>query len=203
MRHGDAGSGGQNAGSGGELAGGTGGAIGGQGGEAGRGDIHNIASCAEAVGTTGVYVIDPDGEGGEDPLPTRCDMDTDGGGWTLALIKNSVHDGVYSAFGSGNVAVEVLSTSPESASSNSAGTPAVAGWLDLNEFPFAELRIAGYAAGVRVYHTSLGIGWDFGTTSANAGLTVCGDGSNLMTSAPASGFTNYPTPGAAQAISVG
>jgi hypothetical protein len=32
---------------------------------------------------SGVYAIDPDGKGGNDPFDVWCDMTTDGGGWTL------------------------------------------------------------------------------------------------------------------------
>ncbi|MGB0590517.1 MAG: fibrinogen-like YCDxxxxGGGW domain-containing protein [Myxococcota bacterium] len=35
---------------------------------------------------TGYYLIDPDGAGGNAPYLTHCDMDRDGGGWTLVTI---------------------------------------------------------------------------------------------------------------------
>ena len=45
-------------------------------------------SCAELLArepatVSGVYTIDPDGPAGEPPFDVVCDMDTDGGGWTL------------------------------------------------------------------------------------------------------------------------
>jgi len=46
------------------------------------------ADCAEILALdetvpTGVYAVDLDGPGGEEPFDVRCDMDTAGGGWTL------------------------------------------------------------------------------------------------------------------------
>ncbi|EDM81393.1 putative lipoprotein [Plesiocystis pacifica SIR-1] len=37
--------------------------------------------------TSGPYTIDPDGDGGVDPFEVFCDMETDGGGWTLILNR--------------------------------------------------------------------------------------------------------------------
>lgn len=268
---GEAGSGASNAGGASGEAGapqggssGEGGAGGepGSGGEGGEGGSPAGASCdaileAAPSAASGIFVLDPDGPGGAAPFPVVCDMTTDGGGWTLALHVNSVNDGLYATFGSGYVNLDALATTPEASSSNVGSPEGVGGWLDLNLFPYAELRLAGYRNGVQEYtteavdrttlripfgqngyylyddvngyywcggsasftndgtgqvnqpsgapadcksHTSLGDGWDFGTTAPNAGLTVCGGGSRLMTAFPGSGFIYYPTPGAAQAI---
>ena len=40
---------------------------------------------------SGVYKIDPDGEGGQEPFKAYCDQKTDGGGWMLVL--NYLHKG--------------------------------------------------------------------------------------------------------------
>jgi hypothetical protein len=38
---------------------------------------------------SGIYTIDPDAAGGEDPFEVYCDMVNDGGGWTLAMKLSS------------------------------------------------------------------------------------------------------------------
>jgi hypothetical protein len=233
---------------------------GGAGGEGGAGDVSG-ATClsiheSSPSAPTGVYVIDPEGNAGA-PFRVVCDMTTAGGGWTLGFVKNSRDNGNYADFGSSYVNVSALATSPADASGATFAT-AVAGWVDLNSFPYTELRLAGYAAGAEAYasaaiaksslrlefgqngyflydevngyywcggdqayttdgvgqenkpagapddckgHTSLGNGYDFSeTNTANAGLTICGGGSVLMTSSPGSAFFGYGSPGAAQAI---
>ena len=52
-------------------------------------------SCASILrngisDTSGIYTIDPDGDGGAPALDVYCDMTTDGGGW--AMLYNSVGD---------------------------------------------------------------------------------------------------------------
>lgn len=39
--------------------------------------------AANPTSATGTYTIDPDGPGGSAPFTTRCEMTSDGGGWTL------------------------------------------------------------------------------------------------------------------------
>jgi len=55
-----------------------------------------LASCQELhidypALDSGAYTIDPDGEGGDDPREVYCDMDFDGGGWTL-VWKHSYYE---------------------------------------------------------------------------------------------------------------
>jgi hypothetical protein len=51
------------------------------------------ANCTEiksknSTAPDGLYTVDPDGAGGSAPQLVKCDMTTDGGGWTLVLNQN-------------------------------------------------------------------------------------------------------------------
>ena len=52
--------------------------------------VEVFASCkAVAKGAaSGIYLIDPDGEGPISPFATRCEMALDGGGWTLVAVSS-------------------------------------------------------------------------------------------------------------------
>ncbi len=77
-----------------------------------------------------------------------CDMTTDGGGWTLGFLRNTVSLGNHGGFGGSNESVGALAVSPESAS---AASVAHLGWLDLEPLPWTEVRLGAYASGGATY----------------------------------------------------
>ena len=50
-------------------------------------DIHERIPAAPS----GIYLIDPDGDGGEAPFRARCDMETRGGGWKAPGPTSNSH----------------------------------------------------------------------------------------------------------------
>jgi hypothetical protein len=78
-------------------------------------------------------------------------MSTDGGGWTLGIEKNSMHvpaGGEYVNLGAVYANASQLATSPFAASSS---TTPVAASMNLNAFPFTDLRVGSYADGFLTY----------------------------------------------------
>jgi cysteine-rich repeat protein len=110
------------------------------------------ASCLEikranpSLSGLGTYYIDPPG-GQQGPMRVVCDMSTDGGGWTMGIMKNSVHipaAGQYANFGAVFSNVGSLAILPTAASTLNS---AYAGSMNLNAFPFTNVRVASYQNG--------------------------------------------------------
>jgi hypothetical protein len=100
---------------------------------------------------SGTYTIDPDGAGALAAFPVYCEMTMEGGGWTLGFVRNSASSSGQPSFGNGYVGTVALANSPAMASSAATGT---VGWVDLNYFPYATLRLAAYSAGARTYQSN-------------------------------------------------
>ncbi len=99
---------------------------------------------ADAAAETGVYQIDVAGE----LRSVFCDMELEGGGYTLALLKNSAHQGTYPDFGANPLNTSALAQDPAAASTSTIG---VVAWLDLNDEDYTELRLAAYNQGTRSF----------------------------------------------------
>ncbi len=103
-----------------------------------------------------------------------CDMSTDGGGWTLAFLKNSVDWGTYGSFGSGYSDPTQLGASPQQASLSG---EASGGWIDLNDFPYDSMVLAAYGDGAQSYRSQAIAREELRISFGQDGYLLYGDGS--------------------------
>lgn len=140
--------------------------------------LSSLKSCKDIkdyypMNTSGVYTIDPDGTGALPSISCYCDMDTDGGGWTLVL--NYLHKGgtdpLLKTFTSSLPVLgsTVLGTD-ESASATTWGHVSNS---YLSNFSFSELRFYGSTSiHTRIIHFK---------TSLNTTISYFKTGSGSMT----------------------
>jgi hypothetical protein len=98
-------------------------------------------------GISGTYGVDFDGAGPQPGQPVFCDQNNDGGGWTLAFLKNSLDKDNYGNFGGAYHNTASLATSPKFASSSAVGVVAVQTWVDLNAATYTKMKLGSYAGG--------------------------------------------------------
>lgn len=106
-------------------------------------------SCLEVLeaggSASGAYWIAlPSGE----TVALWCDLETDGGGWTLGFLRNTASLGSQGGFGGGDESAGDLGLSPEEASASGS---AVLAWIDLNAFEWSTLRVGAYAYGEQTW----------------------------------------------------
>ena len=125
----------------------------------------------------GAYWIDPDGDGGDNPFRTWCDMTTDGGGWTL--VATTSDDGVATFTWNQK---ELLSTDTTLVGSGAAPNLDFKG-AGLHRLPFTSLLFAHEPSGIwaayGVYNTVTDLGTFIGgftypqcPTSVNSGYEM-------------------------------
>ena len=56
------------------------------------GGVSFVSGCSGVSGSSGVYTVDLDGDGGVDPFDVYCEMDENGGGWIKLRIDDDGYD---------------------------------------------------------------------------------------------------------------
>lgn len=111
----------------------------------------NAIKVANAGATTGVYTVDPDGSGGDDPFQVFCDMTTDGGGWTSVYKVSAGADveatGLWTSATPVNAAAVDCSDPTTSGASSYCVNSFVTTFWNANGITLSSARVHAYKAG--------------------------------------------------------
>lgn len=138
-------------------------------------------------GISGLYAVDPDGDGPRPTMNLLCDQRQQGGGWSLAFVVNSKYSGRFDEFCASDENLPDLTRWPDFVS---AENTARRGWIDLNDFAFDGMRLAAYDNGAETFSSQVVARADLRIPFGASGYFLFGDSNGYTWCAGAKSFTD-------------